>query len=720
MAPFAGYENFDECVRRNKDKNNPKAYCGTIKNRTEDKDTDIDFTKGHVRVGNVFRSPHGEISVGEDPKTGQVFLGEAFRDEKGNIKIKPPVAKATGGTFDTKTGGFRFGRSEKREKLKGEIEQRASAAEAPKSSMTKNVEGAYDPQTGRIGYGKKRPSWMDEEDKIAEERKKTGALKPTAGIGGPLEEDVGYNDVIHQSNKMTETNIEKVQFDVWDINGRLISSHNTKNEAKKVSVQYRGSQIRRKDSQEKCAHLCVACTSPAVLKAKLCVMLQDEPNAAEIIAKILSNPELSDASCDSIAKSVEEYSPIESDWNYDLSLTKLAHDDDGSLIIAGHAQFTNDPSGDEMDNDGEVVDIASLKSCFTDYMKNPIIRFMHGKDYIKHAIGKVIDEYVAKDGTVYKTHFDKFPYLVIKISNADDASSVRKKIEEGILTGLSIGGKLLKKITDFNKRTGERFPRVFVKSWLETSVVDMPSNKGAFFQVISKCAGIEKAYPSEEELAEMKRMRTKTGGFVFSKEDKKKKEQRILQNRESLSTKQLSDGSLMIHKFTKKMSPSDPRHPEHEEWKKEKQIGEHYEKPEEKMLSDGSLMVYKFIKDYSDWNLEAAEEKGQQEAMKRQQEEDYGLSRTKGRRRLQRDATQQAQKAMTGYTSKSQSELNLQKWTHSPRPFLVYDRSGKFVSAHANIAQAESQAGQIGGHVENKATKKLTDGSSMIYKFTKG
>ena len=34
--PFAGYENFADCVRKNRDKDNPEAYCGEIKKRAED------------------------------------------------------------------------------------------------------------------------------------------------------------------------------------------------------------------------------------------------------------------------------------------------------------------------------------------------------------------------------------------------------------------------------------------------------------------------------------------------------------------------------------------------------------------------------------------------------------------------------------------------------------------------------------------------------------
>lgn len=38
-APFAGYDDFDDCTSENSDKRDPKAYCGEIKHRTEDKKT---------------------------------------------------------------------------------------------------------------------------------------------------------------------------------------------------------------------------------------------------------------------------------------------------------------------------------------------------------------------------------------------------------------------------------------------------------------------------------------------------------------------------------------------------------------------------------------------------------------------------------------------------------------------------------------------------------
>lgn len=37
--PFAGFKDFADCVRKNKNKRNPEAFCGAIKARVEGKNT---------------------------------------------------------------------------------------------------------------------------------------------------------------------------------------------------------------------------------------------------------------------------------------------------------------------------------------------------------------------------------------------------------------------------------------------------------------------------------------------------------------------------------------------------------------------------------------------------------------------------------------------------------------------------------------------------------
>lgn len=165
----------------------------------------------------------------------------------------------------------------------------------------------------------------------------------------------------------------------------------------------------------------------------------------------------------------------EVDWEYGISFEKLVSGDDGVMYVAGEA------SNGMKDNDDEVMDMASLKGAFDTYMKNPVIRFMHDKSpQWKGAIGRVVEKYVEPNGTEHITQFGETPYLVAKFSKGTMPEWMWNSIKDQIYKGFSIGGKALKKVRG----------RVYVKSWLETSVVDVPSANGAFFTVLKvACTG---------------------------------------------------------------------------------------------------------------------------------------------------------------------------------------------------------------------------------------
>jgi len=198
---------------------------------------------------------------------------------------------------------------------------------------------------------------------------------------------------------------------------------------------------------------------------------------------------------------------MEEDFEYVLQLEKLESTDPNRLIIAGMAS-----SGD-LDHDGERIDIDSLRGQFDKYMKNPVIRFMHGKDGRNpDAIGKVIPEYTDTKGKVWKTEFrNNGPFIIAEISNADDVKSIRTKIIEKNLRGLSIGGRA-KRTKVYDPNLDKDVNNITVLRWNETSVVDLPANPVGFFEVLkSVCMGpncplndgeesIEKAGKPMEEL----------------------------------------------------------------------------------------------------------------------------------------------------------------------------------------------------------------------------
>lgn len=176
---------------------------------------------------------------------------------------------------------------------------------------------------------------------------------------------------------------------------------------------------------------------------------------------------------------------VEKDWQFDMDISKVAENDDGELYICGYAS-----NGDE-DHDGERMDMDSLKAAFDEYMKNPVIKFMHDKaPQWRGAVGKVVPEYTDSNGEKWVTKFDDKPFLVIKISKNKKLDWLRDMVEDGDIKGLSIGGKASQKDNGLIK----------IKSWLETSLVDVPSAKGSFFKVLKQaCIGDECMIEKETE-----------------------------------------------------------------------------------------------------------------------------------------------------------------------------------------------------------------------------
>jgi len=188
-------------------------------------------------------------------------------------------------------------------------------------------------------------------------------------------------------------------------------------------------------------------------------------------------------------KKEELMNKIESNFEYVMKLEKIEDeiddDDENDLVIIGIASTGN------LDHDYERIDMDSLRAQWDRYMQNPIVRYMHGKDVRNpDAIGKVIPEYTNSKGNTYKTKFtENGPFVVVKISNADDVKPIRTKIKEGILKGFSIGGRA-DRVKQFDHSLGKDINRVIVKRLSEISVVDLPANPEGIFEVIEKaCSG---------------------------------------------------------------------------------------------------------------------------------------------------------------------------------------------------------------------------------------
>ena len=90
QKPFAGYENFDECVAQNHDKDNTEAYCGTIKYRVE-KVNDKYIVKTRRYIKNPSEAPWG-VKV-EHGKKGGYYYETGMKTKPKKDKPKPKVSE---------------------------------------------------------------------------------------------------------------------------------------------------------------------------------------------------------------------------------------------------------------------------------------------------------------------------------------------------------------------------------------------------------------------------------------------------------------------------------------------------------------------------------------------------------------------------------------------------------------------------------------------------
>jgi len=73
--PFAGYKNFEDCVAKNQDKNNPEAYCGEIKRKTEGQDVTETEENINIALGPKCKVTR-TVSVSEDDSIKAMYCGE--------------------------------------------------------------------------------------------------------------------------------------------------------------------------------------------------------------------------------------------------------------------------------------------------------------------------------------------------------------------------------------------------------------------------------------------------------------------------------------------------------------------------------------------------------------------------------------------------------------------------------------------------------------------
>jgi hypothetical protein len=149
-------------------------------------------------------------------------------------------------------------------------------------------------------------------------------------------------------------------------------------------------------------------------------------------------------------------------WRRFGEISKVVQNEDGTLNVYGIA------STEERDGDDEVILASAMKEALPDYMKWGAIREMHQPK----AAGTALEAEVNED--------TKQTWIGVHVV---DPVAV-KKVRTGTYKGFSVGGSVLERDED-DDRTITKL------RWVETSLVDRPSNPGAEILIV-KCETAKK------------------------------------------------------------------------------------------------------------------------------------------------------------------------------------------------------------------------------------
>jgi len=153
------------------------------------------------------------------------------------------------------------------------------------------------------------------------------------------------------------------------------------------------------------------------------------------------------------------------DITFHAELKEIKGDDDGDLFIEGFA------STSDIDRVNDIVEPSAFKKTLKEFMKNPIVMLNHGGGMFgnREGIGKIVEAEIKPKGLWVKAF----------ISKAEE--SLRIKIKEGIYKAFSFGFRILD--SDMIKKAGKELRRVTNLELLEVSVVSIPANRRALFDI---------------------------------------------------------------------------------------------------------------------------------------------------------------------------------------------------------------------------------------------
>jgi HK97 family phage prohead protease len=145
-----------------------------------------------------------------------------------------------------------------------------------------------------------------------------------------------------------------------------------------------------------------------------------------------------------------------------------AHTESNKRVIQGYASV-----GDVLDRQNEVITLGALVKAKDDLLRNPTIFFNH--EHSSLPIGKTVAAEVDGNGLL----------ITVEISKGSHADDIWTLIQEGSLDRFSIGGRVLE-AEEKSDKFGNLFNEITKIELFETSVVGLPANPAAKFQVISK------------------------------------------------------------------------------------------------------------------------------------------------------------------------------------------------------------------------------------------
>jgi HK97 family phage prohead protease len=253
--------------------------------------------------------------------------------------------------------------------------------------------------------------------------------------------------------------------------------------------------------------------------------------------------------------------------------------DSKKRIIQGYASV-----GDVLDRQNEVITLGALVRAKNDLLENSTIFFNHAHNELP--IGKTIAAEVDGNG------------LLITVEISQTADKVWTLIEEGTLDRFSIGGRV---IQSEEKRDdhGNLFNEITKIELFETSVVGLPANPAAKFQVVSK--SFSQAITEE--------MRKKGEENKMADDNKEVKKEEELEKEETTITEVSKDE-------TPEVSKEEKPEIEKEETPEESEVTEEASEEivEEVVLETKAEKKSRLLKELEDLEAEDSEETPEAEA----------------------------------------------------------------------------------------------------------